>query len=76
MSWVVTFLATFAMDICWALCVASVKQGSPFEAGGWAVLLFLFGAVGILGYTQDRWLLIPGAAGSFARTALGVAWAH
>jgi hypothetical protein len=56
--------------------VASVKQGSPFEAGGWAVLLFLFGAVGILGYTQDRWLLIPGAAGSFARTALGVAWAH
>jgi hypothetical protein len=73
-SWLVAFLAMFATDACWALYVASVKAGSATEAAAWAVALFLLGAVAVMGYVRDRWLLIPGALGAFAGTWAGVAY--
>lgn len=71
-SWFVTFWAMFFTDLAWANYVAAVKHGSALEAGGWAVLLFVLGAVAVIGYTKDKRLLVPGAAGAFAGTFIGV----
>jgi hypothetical protein len=54
--------------------VAAIKNGLALPASGWAVALFLLGAVTVLGYTKNRWLLIPAALGAFAGTWAGVAF--
>lgn len=74
MTWLATFAAMFVTDLAWALYVASVKSGSAFAAAGWSVLLFILGAVAVIGYTRDRWLLIPASLGAFAGTFAGVQW--
>ncbi len=74
MTWLATFIAMFATDLFWALYIASVKAESPMTAAGWAVALFLLGAVAVLGYTRNRWLLIPAACGAFCGTWFGVAY--
>jgi hypothetical protein len=71
-SYVLTFLAMFATDAAWAAYIASVKAGSALEAAAWALGLFLFGAFAVLGYTRNRWLVIPAALGAFAGTFCGV----
>lgn len=68
------FSAMFLTDLCWAAYIASVKTNSAIAASWWAVALFLLGAVAVLGYTRDRWLLIPAAAGAFLGTWVGVAF--
>lgn len=73
-SWLVAFVAMFLTDLCWAAYVASVKAGSALAASGWAVALFLLGAVAILGYTRDRFLLIPASLGAALGTWAGVHW--
>jgi hypothetical protein len=72
--WLVTFVAMFATDYAWSLYVAAIKNGLALPASGWAVALFLLGAVTVLGYTKNRWLLIPAALGAFAGTWAGVAF--
>lgn len=70
--WLVAFVALFATDVCWALYVAKVKQGSAYAAATWAVALFLMGGIAVLGYTSNPWLLIPSAAGAFVGTLVGI----
>jgi uncharacterized membrane protein YfcA len=72
MSWLIAFAAMFATDLCWAFYVASVKSNDALAASAWAVALFLLGAIAVIGYTRDRWLLLPAAAGAFAGTYIGV----
>jgi hypothetical protein len=71
-SWAIAFCAMFLTDLCWAAYVASVKAGAALAASAWAVALFLLGAVAVLGYTRDRWLLLPASLGACAGTYLGV----
>ena len=71
-SYILTFLAMFATDAAWAAYIAAVKAGSAFEAAAWALGLFLFGAFAVLGYTKNRLLLIPAAAGAALGTYAGV----
>jgi hypothetical protein len=70
--WLLAFIAMFLTDLCWSAYVGAVGAQAPLAAGAWAVALFVLGAVAVLGYTRDRWLLIPGSAGAFAGTWLGV----
>lgn len=74
MTWLATFVAMFATDLAWAAYVASVKAGAALTSASWSVALFLLGALTVLGYTKNRRLLIPAAAGAFAGTWAGVAW--
>lgn len=73
LTWLFTFAAMLATDLAWARYILSANQRAPLEAGGWAVALFLLGAFTVLGYTRDRWLLIPATLGAFAGTYFGVA---
>ena len=74
MTWIATFAAMFATDLAWAAYVSSVKAGAALTSASWSVALFLLGALTVLGYMKNRWLLIPAAAGAFAGTWAGVAW--
>lgn len=73
-SWIATFVAMFCTDFAWSLYVAAVRDREALAAGAWAVALFLLGAVAVLGYVRDRWLLIPATAGAFLGTVAGVAY--
>jgi hypothetical protein len=72
LTWLGTFAAMVATDLCWVRYVIAANHRAPLEAGAWAVALFLLGALTVLGYTRDRWLLLPAAAGAFAGTYFGV----
>lgn len=71
-SALLAFLAMFATDYCWARYVTAAKDFDPVRAGGWAVALFLLGAVAVIGYTSNPLLLLPAAVGAFAGTVAGV----
>jgi small-conductance mechanosensitive channel len=70
--WLGAFAAMFASDFAWSLYVAAVKDGAAVRASFWAVALFLLGAVAVIGYTKNRWLLVPAAAGAALGTYFGV----
>lgn len=74
-EWLVAFAAMFVTDVCWAMYVNAAKE-SPLRAAWWAVWLFVLGAIAVVGYTTNHWLLIPSAAGAFAGTYLGVLYAR
>lgn len=73
-AWIITFLALFVTDICWAVYVTKVKDEQPLKASLWSVFLFMSGSVAVIGYTSDHWLLIPAGFGAFAGTYAGVWW--
>lgn len=74
LSWLIAFGSMFATDVCWALYVSKVKDGDALRGAAWAVALFALGAVAVIGYTSQPWLLVPSAAGAFAGTYAGVVY--
>jgi hypothetical protein len=74
MTWAIAFIALFAADFAWVLCVRHVRDDSPIGAALWAVALFIPTAAGVISYTTDWLLLIPATAGTFAGTFAGVQW--
>lgn len=76
MTWLVAFFAMAATDLAWALYVNQVKEGDALRSAGWAVALFLLGAVAVISYTIDPLMLIPSAAGAFVGTWVGVKWSQ
>lgn len=74
MRWLIAFAALFATDVAWAVYVDKVKEGNALQSATWAIALFVLGAVAVIGYTTDAWLLLPSAAGAFCGTYAGVWW--
>lgn len=72
MSIIITFLALFVTDICWAYYINSVKDGSALKSASWATFMFGIGAIGTISYVTNPWLLIPALLGAFCGTYLGV----
>lgn len=75
MTWLLAFVALFVTDVAWALYVDQVKEGNALGASMWSLALFVVGALAVIGYTSDPWLLAPSAAGAFCGTYAGVRWA-
>lgn len=69
---IISFLALFVTDLCWAFYISRVKDHQPLRSALWAVGLFLTGAIGTISYVNDPWLLIPAAIGAFSGTFLAV----
>lgn len=65
---IVTFTACALMDFAWAAYIKRVANHQALASSAWAVAVFLLGAVGVINYTADPWLLIPAAIGCFAGT--------
>lgn len=72
MIWVATFLATFALDLCWVYYIRSVEARQPLAAAHWAAFLYLTAAAATVGFVDNPWLLIPATAGAFVGTYVAV----
>lgn len=69
---VVAFFALVATDIFWAQYVRKVADKLPLASSIWAVALFGSGAVAVIGYTANPWLVLPSAIGAFVGTYVAV----
>lgn len=67
---VITFVACFLMDFAWAIYIKRVSDHQALSSSMWSVAVFMLGAVGVINYTANPWLLIPAAVGCFAGTYL------
>lgn len=72
--WLWVFLLVFVSDVLWTLCVDAVKHHKALAAGNLGLLYFLVCAAAIIGYTEDKMLLIPGGLGAWLGTYAGVWW--
>ena len=69
------FLVMVAMiitDVCWTYYFIKIGERKSVQAGAWAILLFLSGAVVITNYVGDNTLVIAAAMGSFIGTWITV----
>lgn len=62
------FAATFALDYVWTRYIAEVGAKSPGWAAFWSMSMIPLGAVNVIGYTTNRWLVFPAMLGAFAST--------
>lgn len=72
MEYVLKFLQVmvclFLADICWALYFMKVTERKALQAGVWAIFIYLFGAISIYSFVQDKSLIIAALIGSFLGT--------
>jgi hypothetical protein len=73
MEYVLIFIATIIVDVAWTLYLIKVEERKVFQSGFWAVVIYLFGALIVLSYSNNHLLLIPAVLGSFIGTA-GTVW--
>ena len=71
-QWSFIFVITVLIDIVWAKWAMHTSAGNPFLAGLYAIGIVLGGAISIIWYLDNRWLLIPICAGSFVGTYVAV----
>jgi hypothetical protein len=73
MEYVLIFIATIIVDVAWTLYLIKVEERKAVQSGFWAVVIYLFGALIVLSYSNNHLLLIPAVLGSFIGTA-GTVW--
>lgn len=66
------FVIDFVVSFAWANCVKAISNDKPSNAGLWSGFITLAGAITVIGYTQNHWLLIPAVLGSSLGTYLSV----
>lgn len=72
MNYLLMFLVMLALDFCWARYTRYAAHKKSWQAACYSVGIMLFGAVTVIGYMEDRWMLIPLILGSFLGTFLAV----
>jgi hypothetical protein len=70
--WLGVFAATVAVDYAWSAYMMAAAERKPHKAAFWSVAIVLLGAFSFLSYVENRWLLIPAAAGGYFGTWLAV----
>jgi hypothetical protein len=75
MSHLIVFAATFALDFIWALYTLAMVARDPLTSGVYAAAIILLGGIAAIGYTKNKWLLIPAVAGAFLGTVAAMRWA-
>jgi hypothetical protein len=73
MEYVLIFIATIIVDVAWTLYLIKVEERKVVQSGVWAVVIYLVGALVVLSYSHNHYLLIPAVIGSFIGTA-GTVW--
>ena len=70
LMWLLAFIVMTALDYIWAKYNQATVHRQQWRAGAYAVLIYAFGAFGVISYTHDWTLLIPACAGAFVGTVL------
>jgi hypothetical protein len=68
MTYAFMFLAMIGLDFVWARYTKTVADGKPLAAACYSIGIMLGGAVTVIGYMEDHWMLIPLVLGSFIGT--------
>lgn len=66
------FVATVAVDYAWSAYMMAAAEKQPHKAAFWSLMIVLLGAFSFLSYVDNRWLLIPAAAGAYVGTWFAV----
>ncbi|CAB4133559.1 hypothetical protein UFOVP257_281 [uncultured Caudovirales phage] len=72
MSYIITFLAVFFVDIFYTYYLKSVSENAALKAGLWGAVVWLIGSFAVIEYTADHMLLIPACLGAFCGTYVGM----
>jgi hypothetical protein len=72
LSFVITFVAVFAVDIFYTYYLKTVNENSALKAGFWGAVVWLIGSIAVINYTADHMLLIPACLGAFFGTYVGI----
>jgi len=70
--YITTFFAIFATDLLYVYFVKSIQNDRAWSAAGWSMVVTFTASVGIIGYTEDHWALIPALAGAYCGTWAGM----
>lgn len=72
MSFIVTFIAVFVVDIFYTYYLKSINENKALIAGFWGAVVWLIGSIAVIEYTANHWLLIPACIGAFCGTWVGI----
>lgn len=70
------FWVAFLVDIAYAYYIRRAAQGQAWPAALWSGLIAISGAVNVLAYTTNHWLLPPMVLGYIAGTYWAVQRDH
>ena len=68
----VVFMCALGLDFAWAKYTASVAARRRWLAGGWSVIIGLFGFLTTINFVADHNVVWPLLAGYFIGTVLAV----
>lgn len=66
------FIIDFIIAFAWGKCVKAVSDNKPLNAALWSGFITLLGAITIVSYTKNNWLLIPAVIGSTLGTYFSI----
>lgn len=69
---VVVFASVAAADYAWTKYNMHSAAKHPHRAAGWSAAIIAFGAVSVVSYTTNHWLLIPALLGAYVGTYVAV----
>ena len=72
LSYILTFIAVFFVDIFYTYYLKSVNESKALKASFWGAVVWLIGSLAVIEYTANHWLLIPACIGAFAGTYVGI----
>lgn len=70
---VIVFAAVFTLDFVWAAYTLAMTGREALLASSYAGLVIVLSGVAQIGYTKNKWLLIPAFVGAFAGTWVAIA---
>ncbi len=71
-EYIAAFLAMFFTDMFYTYYLSAIEKNRAVMASIWAGVLYLFGALIVVGYTRDVWILVPAVIGGILGTYVGV----
>ncbi len=71
-EYIAAFLAMFFTDMFYTYYLSAIEKNRAVMASIWAGVLYLFGALIVVGYTRDVWILVPAVVGGVLGTYVGV----
>lgn len=72
----IVFVVAIAVDVVWGFYIRRTNEGKAIAAANFAVLLMGLGAINVISYTQNKWMLIPIIVGNWIGTYAVVKWDH
>jgi hypothetical protein len=68
--WLLVFVIAACLDYVWSFYTRALVSKHALSGSLWAAVLAVLIGFNTIGYTENHWLLIPAASGSFVGTYL------